>query len=187
VEIAFFIGTGILFLILLTLWTMKSAVRDMAVHEKTMSQAILSDFRIDLPSKAVTHRIFAAADWQYIVSYGKPDLAELFLRERKNVAQAWIRRTRSGVEAVIRLRKSVARMHRNSRLSIELSVMMNYAGFLLLCRVVSMLIWWKGPFVLHTIALHASDTAEDISIFCGKALGNLSAEQRHRIQRQWAS
>jgi hypothetical protein len=98
-----------------------------------------------------------------------------------------LQRTRSSVSALMRLRRTVVRQHRNSHPALEVAVAVNYTGFLLMCRILEFVIWWRGPFFVHSMAGQASRFAQDFSYLCGSALGNLSAEQRRRMQSQWAS
>lgn len=186
-ELWFFIAISVAFLLLLAVWTTRNAVANVHFRGVESSQSVLADFHITLPPVAVAKRVFAREDWEFILKYGRPELERLFLYERKNVAYSWLRRTRSGVGTLMRLRRAMLRVNMHSTLGLDLAVFLNYAVFVVFCRILELGIWWRGPFFVQTMAGYTTQFTQSLSSLCCAVLAALNNEQRSRVQAQWAA
>jgi hypothetical protein len=106
------------------------------------------------PSDFVS-KIFSESDLTFVSSTGSSELERLLLRERKQVALAWVSQTSAFLSLVIREHVASARSSQNLRITTEVRIVARYGQLMLICGLLSVVIRIAGPFWVRGLALYA--------------------------------
>jgi len=91
-------------------------------------------------------RIFSVEDAEFIARSAGPDVQCLFLKERKKLAQQWVRKTRTHVARLMDLHLRLASYTYDPSPRFELKLTAKYLIFMAVSNIVSLLLWLLGPF-----------------------------------------
>lgn len=128
-----------------------------------------------LPSDLV-ERIFAREDLEYVLSAARPDVQSLFLRDRKNIALAWVGRVRSAVLELMRFHRGHARLHARLNFSTEVRLALNFAGLLTACRLLQITFYLRGPYAAPGMVRTAATAAGRVCSISENSLGFLNVK-----------
>lgn len=106
----------------------------------------LDSLQFGLLPKDLVERIFAREDLEYVLSVAPPDVQSVFLRDRKDIALAWVRRVRGAVLDLMRFHRGHARLHARLSFSTESRLALNFAGLLTACRLLQIALYLRGPY-----------------------------------------
>lgn len=140
-----YLGIGLLFLAVLSLWVRQSFVTREGRAELLMPRQPRSGVGSASPHRDLGERIFGPQDWDF-VSGGTPlEIQRMFHRERTVLAISWLRRTRMRVSQVMRAHVAVAHQSKDLRLATEIRLALSYFLFLILCNSLIGWVWFLGP------------------------------------------
>jgi hypothetical protein len=91
-------------------------------------------------------RIFSIDDAEFIARSAGPDVQCLFLKERKKLAQQWVRKTRTHVAHLMDLHLRLASYTSDPSPRFELNLTAKYLTFVAVSNIVLLLLWLLGPF-----------------------------------------
>jgi hypothetical protein len=99
-----------------------------------------------LPAELM-ERIFAKEDLEYVLAKTPKNVQELFCLERKKIALAWVEQVRGQIKSLKRFHRGAARFCARLSFRTELGLMATFAGLLLACRGLQVLLYLGGPHV----------------------------------------
>ena len=105
-------------------------------------------------------RLFGSEDWEFIAKQESPRLKRLFLRQRTTLALSWLLAAREDATKLIRVHSAAAR--KNSRLEplVEFRVIADYVAFQMLCLLIALVIWLRGPVTMRRLVGYADALSE---------------------------
>lgn len=184
-ELFLFLGVGLVFLIVLLLWSRRSPGVVAARRELPDVEQALEAAQVELPPRALVVRIFSAQDWGFVSSQAPPPVRRTFLRERRDLALSWLHQTRTQIRQLMKLHVRAARGSARLSPASEVRLASQYVLFLLTCDLLRYLIWLRGPFFVQGAAGYASRVAEQLSYLSGSLLVNLDPALVRQIRADW--
>jgi len=106
------------------------------------------------PSDLV-NRIFFADDSKFIQAANSPHLAELFRRERRQVALVWVQQTSASIHRVMHDHKRIARVSKDLDFETEVKLLWLYSELMLLCGALALAVQAVGPLGVRRLAVYA--------------------------------
>jgi len=140
-----FLVAGLLLIILLIFSLLRGGKAGSALSEPaedgTPHDALLKEPLL----QELEARLFGSQDYDYMAKQGPAELRRLFLNERSELALSWVQCVRAHANKLIRVHRIAAR--RSSQLApmVEVRVAVNYLLFEMLCQLVALVIWVRGP------------------------------------------
>jgi len=152
-----FIGAGIVSIVLLTVWTLRTeGERGLSEEPELLHSA----GELRPAGRETVANIFAECDWQFI-SGAEPDFRDAFLRERKRLALMWILQTRGRASRVMRLHRMAVREHPELQAGMELQLAAKYWKLWALCTTLQVMIGARGPFKTRSMAQSVTESASN--------------------------
>lgn len=118
-------------------------------------------------------RMFARDDLEYVLSAAPADVQTLFLKDRKRIALAWVRRVRRAVLDLMRFHSGNARLHARLDFSTEVRLALNFAGLLTACRLLQISMYLRGPYAAPGMVRVAAAAAGRVCSISEKSLAFL--------------
>lgn len=146
-----FLAFGLLLLVLVILMLQRaipSGHDPAGWSEEEETQASL--YAESFPQRLVD-RVFGSEDWEFIAKQDAPELKRLFLHQRTVLALSWLKAARANATKVIRVHSAAVR--KNSLLDplVELRVIVDYVAFQMLCHLIALVIWLRGPVTMKRL------------------------------------
>ncbi len=120
-------------------------------------------------------RIFTREDLEYVRSQAPGRVCAMFLSERKGVALAWAAQVRKQVLNLMRFHLGAARFHARLSFRTELALAAQFAGLLLACRALQMVLYVGGPYAAPRIVGATAATAVQVCRISGRSLAFLNS------------
>lgn len=152
-----FIGSGIISIVLLTVWTLWTRGEPGLSEEPEQLHAI---GELRPAGRETVANIFAECDWRFI-STVEPDFREAFLHERKRLALMWILQTRGRASRVMRLHRVAVREHPELQAGTELQLAARYWRLCVICTALQVMIGARGPFKARSMAQSVTESASN--------------------------
>lgn len=107
-------------------------------------------------------RLFGSEDWNFVLKERSVRLRRLFLQQRTALALCWLRAVRANATKLIRVHGAAART--NSRLEplVEVRVVVDYLFVQVLCQILALAIWLRGPVNLSRFIRYADDLSKQL-------------------------
>jgi hypothetical protein len=106
----------------------------------------LSALQVGLLPPELVGRIFAREDFEYVLSQTPKHVQELFCRERKKIALAWVDQVRSQIGTLKRFHLGAARYYAKLNFRTEMELAFDFAALLLACRALQVFLYVRGPY-----------------------------------------
>lgn len=169
-ELLVFAGMPILLLLLL--WV-SGVAWGIEVEEVTLED--LRPCNSNGPETAeCIRRIFSPEDRDFVDRQRSMRLRRIYRAERTRVALFWVRHTSREVRQIMNQHRVAARETRNLNVARELSLVLRYFEFRMLCGALNFFIRMFGPHLLKDLATHALEMSQSIE----QVLENSSAANR---------
>ncbi|HXN21083.1 MAG TPA: hypothetical protein VN875_22335 [Candidatus Binatus sp.] len=137
----------------------------------------LDSLQFGLLPNDLVHRIFAREDLEYVRRAAAPQVQSLFLSERKDISLAWVRRVRGAILSLMRFHRGHARLYAQLNLSTELLLAINFARLLMVCRILEMALYLRGPYAAPGMVRTVASTAGTVCTISEKSLVFLKVNQ----------
>src|SRR5580765_4047942 len=105
-EFVLFSACGLGFLGVLAYWANRTLSSTVDARSLSEVQEAFTDVKLELPPRIVGTRIFSEQDWNFISTHTSVAIQRTFLAERKRLAIAWLRQTRSNVAQLMRFHRT---------------------------------------------------------------------------------
>jgi len=140
-----YVGVASLLLVVSALWA-----RQIFLTRKSRIELIVPQKRQPTGGSIALHRdhgerIFDLGDWDFVSRNAPSEIQEMFLRERAILAVSWLRRTRTRISLVMRAHVAAVGQIDDLHLATELKLALNYLVLLILCDLLIVWIWLRGP------------------------------------------
>jgi len=136
----------------------------------------------DLPSRALTERIFAPEDREFVARQAPKRARQQFLRERKALALWWLRETRLVLRYLMALHRKAVRGSEDLSLAVETRLAVHYFFFVVVYDLLYALIWLRGPFANRAMVGYAANRAERFSFLSAQVLARMDPARLSKIQ-----
>lgn len=184
IELILFLSIGVGLLLLLFILARRPAAVEGSAQGLVETRSALRSLQHALLPAEFVERIFAKQDLQYVVSTAPPEIRDIFLRDRKRIALAWIGQVR---RHILSLREYHFRRSRfYSRLSVqnEITLALDFMALLLQCRLLQILLFLAGPNQAPWMAGRTAAAAARICTVSEKSLAFLTPPRVAGLRHQ---
>ena len=152
------LAVGLLVLLLMAMRRQPSHAAGSA-GELVTAKKTLESLQLGLLPAELVDQIFGERDLAYVAAIGSNEIRSLFLSERKRLALTWIRQVRKQVRALKDFHVSRSRMFTQMSRWRELSLALDFGGLEARCRVLQLLLLWRGACAAPDFARRTAATA----------------------------
>lgn len=140
-------------------------------------QAVTS-LRTGLLPLDLVDRVFAQNDLDFVMSKSGKSVQELFRRERRKIALAWAAQLKSQVLSLKEFHSGQSRLYADLDLRTELALALNFTSLLVLCRILQITFYLRGPYGARRVIGPAISAADRVCAVSEKSLAFLSPADR---------
>jgi hypothetical protein len=108
-------------------------------------------------NEQLSKRIFGCEDWEFVRKRGSQAAQDLFLRERKRLAYAWLLRARADAQSIMRVHRTGSRRMERLHPSLEVRLGCGYIALQMCCRILSALVFLVGPVRAQKLSIGVTD------------------------------
>jgi hypothetical protein len=157
-----FLAIGLLLIALLILLLLRPKGAAYALSESSQNEDSAPALFAEPFPQQLGDRLFGSEDWDFVVKERSARLRRLFLQQRTALALSWLRGVRGNATKLIRVHSAAART--NSRLEplVEVRVVVDYLFFQVLCQILALAIWLRGPVNLSRFIRYADDLSKQL-------------------------
>ncbi len=148
-------------LLLLLHWSRRNVHRHVTIEEFSLAQEAVDSLTGEF---SLVRRLFEPDDMRFISRQPSPEARHVFLRERKTLAISWLRHLRRQLGHLKDLHLTLASYTNHPSPRVDLGFLTDYLIFAVVCNVLLVLVWIRGPFQLATIVGYNLNA---VSQFCG--------------------
>ncbi len=152
-----FLADGLVLIVLLILLLLRERSTDQARLESSEGDKTLEALRREALLQELTDRLFGSEDWHFIVKQGSAPLRRLFLQQRTALALSWLQTVRANARRLMRIHRAAVRTSPRLEPQVELTVAVDYLLFEVLCQVITLAIWLRGPVAMGRLVGYADD------------------------------
>jgi hypothetical protein len=157
-----FLAIGLLLLGLVLFLLRRSIVLGQDSSESSQNDEFPDAFQAELFPQKLAARLFGLEDWKFIAKQGSAPLRGVFLQQRTPVALFLLRSVRANATRLIRVHSAAARTNFHLEPLVELRVVADYLSIQLLCQVLALWIWLRGPVDLIRLVGYADDLSKQL-------------------------
>lgn len=157
-----FLVVGFLLTVLVFLLIRRSKAPSNKDVESPKDQGVPAALSAEFYPRELAARLFGSEDWEFVVEQGSDQLKRLFLHQRTTLALSWLSSVRANATKLIRVHGAMART--NSRLEplVEVRVIVDYLFVQILCWILALAIWLRGPVNLSHFIRYANDLSKQL-------------------------
>ncbi len=175
IQLGLFIAISVGFLVLLFLVMRRPAETVVgSAGGMVAARRSVQELQTGLLPNDLIERIFGNADLEYVSATGSPRALELFMGERKRLAQAWVRQVRDEVLRLKEFHTRQSRMFADASLATEISIAFNFAELQVQCRVLQLLLQWRGPYAAPYLVRKTATRAAGLCAVFDRSLAFLT-------------
>ena len=167
------IGAALVASLIFLVWRSPRAEKGSAALVEAR-QALVA-LQTDLLPTELVGRIFAREDLEYVRSQAPARVGAMFLSERRVIALAWAAQIRKQVLNLMRFHLGSARFYARLSFRTELTLALQFAGLLLACRALQMVLYVGGPYAAPRIVGATVATAAQVCSISERSLAFLSS------------
>ncbi|MBZ5500987.1 MAG: hypothetical protein LAN59_01950 [Acidobacteriia bacterium] len=174
IQLIFFLLLGALLLASLFFLARRRPRIEGGAQAMVEARQALSALQSGLLPRELVERIFAREDLEYVASHAPPPVHKLFLDERKQVALSWARQVRAAILHLRRFYLGKARLYAGLEFRTELELAIDFALLLFACRVLELVVYWRGPYAAGRMVGSTTLAAARICAITEQALAFLN-------------
>ena len=110
--------------------------------------------------RGICAALFSARDLEFVSEFDSAPLKELFLKERKAVALAWVRSTARAVHQVMQEHVRISRSSQDLDIGTETGIYARYVAIQAACAFLTLSIGVAGPVRLRHLSLYVYRLSE---------------------------
>jgi hypothetical protein len=146
---------GIVLLLLLLLMAARGSMAAQELGSTPDLPLLEDDAGLDTCPAEFVGRIFSSDDWEFVSDTRSRQLQELFRRERKLVALAWVHQTSIAIRRIMREHTEATRQSHDLRFATETKLVLLYAELMLICGMLFLAIQAASPQRVRGLAVYA--------------------------------
>ena len=178
IQLAFSLLVGFALLIILYFFVRGGKVSaEGSAQQLREARQTLNSLQFGLLPNDLVQRIFATDDLEYVRRAAPPQVQSLFLSERKDISLAWVRRVREAILSLMRFHRGHARLYAQLSLSTELLLAINFGRLLMVCRLLEIALFVRGPYAAPGMVRTVAATAGTVCTISEKSLVFLKVNQ----------
>jgi hypothetical protein len=175
------IGCSLLVIVGLLL---RDAMRTRPERSTAVGAGGSAPLQIQIPSRALMDRIFAEDDLSFVAAEGSRLIRKQFLKDRRNLALAWLSQTRREATRILGFHLRAVRTDAFLRPSVELQLVLHTVLFfavyaLLWCLVSGYGAFWARGFIRDVVTLAGRLSGLGGSILADAGRSGLRVAQSH--------
>jgi hypothetical protein len=183
IQLAFSLLVGFALLIILYFFVRGGKVSaEGSAQQLREARQTLDSLQFGLLPGDLVHRIFATDDLEYVRQAAPPRIQALFLAERKDLSLAWVRRVRKAIVELIRFHRGHARLYSQLSLSTEVLLAVNFARLLMVCRLLEIALYLRGPYAAPGMVRTVATAAGRVCTISEKSLVFLNTSEINRLK-----
>src|SRR6266404_5584402 len=140
-------------LLLLLHWSRRNVHRHVTIEEFSLAQEAFDSLTGEF---SLVRRLFEPDDMRFISRQPSPEARHVFLRERKTLAISWLRQLRRQLAHLKDLHLTLASYTNHPSPRVDLGFLTAYLIFAVVCNVLLVLVWIRGPFQLSFVRVYNS-------------------------------
>src|ERR1700683_1286281 len=178
IQLAFSLLVGFALLVILYFFVRGGKVSaEGSAQQLREARQTLNSLQFGLLPNDLVQRIFATDDLEYVRRAAPPQVQSLFLSERKDISLAWVRRVREAILSLMRFHRGHARLYAQLSLSTELLLAINFGRLLMVCRLLEIALFVRGPYAAPGMVRTVAATAGTVCTISEKSLVFLKVNQ----------
>ncbi len=157
-----FLAVGLLLTVLVFFLIRRSIASAQDYAESPKGQDLSAALPPESFPRELAARLFGSQDWEFIAKQRSERLKRLFLQQRTALALSWLGGVRANATKLIRVHSVAART--NSRLEplVEVRVVVDFLFVQVLCQILALIIWLRGPVNLSRFIRYADDLSNQL-------------------------
>ena len=176
IQLVIFLAVAVaLLLLLLVAMHRQPAHAAGSAGELVTAKKTLESLQHGLLPAELVEQIFGQRDLTYVSTIESNEIRDLFLAERKRLAVTWIRRVREQVRALKDFHTARSRMFTQMGRWKEFSLALDFARLGIRCRVLQLMLQWRGPYAAPDFARRTAAEAGQACFVLSKSLAFLNA------------
>jgi len=164
----------LLVLALLVYWGRRSSDHSITRVEFSEAESALTSLQWQILPSGSVGRIFALEDFDFISSQTTRDIQRLFQQERKALAISWLRHTRQQIARLMDLHLKLASYTDDPGPAVEFKLATHYLSFIVVCRLLLILVWIRGPFRVQKVVGYTTHAAHSLCTVFSSRLVNIN-------------
>jgi hypothetical protein len=184
IQLILFLSVGALLLVSLLLFARRGSGAEGAGEVLVEAQQALKTLQRGLLPAPIVLRIFATEDWAYLKRTAPASVQELFGRERRRIALAWVRHVRMQVLSLQRFHRSTARFYSQLNMRTEMELAFNFMTLMLTCRALQAILYLRGSYAAPRLVEATAAAAARICAISEKALAFMTPQRLGTFDKQ---
>jgi hypothetical protein len=169
------LGTGFLFVIYR--FARRSPRVEGSAQNVLRAREALVTLQGGLLSPQMVERIFAKADYEYVVTATPRHVHELFLEERQKVALSWVNQVREQILNLRHFHQEYARFYSRLSLRTEIRLAFEFLTLLCICRALDLALYFRGPYAAPRLVGQVATAAVRVCTISETSMGFLKGAQ----------
>lgn len=183
IQLVFSLLVGLALLVVLYFFARRGKVSaEGSAQQLREARQTLDSLQFGLLPNDLVHRIFAREDLRYVRSAAPPQVQSLFLAERRAISLAWVRRVRGAILDLMRFHRGHARLYAQLSLSTEILLALNFAVLLMVCRLLQIALYLRGPYAAPGMVRTVAAAANRVCLISEKSLVFLKVNQMDTLK-----
>jgi hypothetical protein len=134
----------------------------------------LDSLQVGLLPAELVGRIFAKEDFEYVRHHSPRHVQEMFCRERKKIALAWVDQVRNQMGSLKRFHLGAARFYAKLSFKTEMALALEFLALLVACRALQAFVYVRGPYAAQRMVGATAAAAARLCRVSEKALSFLT-------------
>jgi len=175
IPLILFLGAALgLFVLIFFLARPNRAPVEGIAHQFVEARGSLQTLQQGLLPPDLLNRIFDRRDLDYVNSQTPPEVRRLFQTQRKQISLMWVRRVRAEILNLMHFHRSHSRFHTNISMLTEIRLALDFAGLLIVCRILETLFSVRGPYAAPGMVQSVAAAASRLCAASEKSLAFLN-------------
>jgi hypothetical protein len=175
IALLFYVGAAVcLFILMYALARPHRAPVEGIAHQFVEARGSLQTLQQGLLPPDLLNRIFDRHDLDYISGLATPHIRQLFLSQRKSISLLWVRRVRSEILNLMHFHRTHSRFHTEISILTEIRLAVDFAGLLIVCRILEIVFSWRGPYAAPRMVQAVASAASRLCTASEKSLAFLN-------------
>lgn len=176
IQLVLFVAVGVGFLFILYIFARGRRLEGSGKSVLKARHALIALQDGLLPSEIV-ERIFAKADYEYVIAANDACVRELFLGERREIALSWVKQVQQQVLSLKEFHSGSARFYSRLSLQAETRLALEFFTLLCTCRALQITLSLRGPYAAPGMVGRAVATAARVCDASEKTMSFLKTAQ----------
>ena len=181
IQLALFLLPGLALFAFLYALVRRSRTAEGSGQQVFEARQALSALQAGLLPAQVLERIFAKADYEYVLSAQDAALTRMFVSERKTIALSWVREIRQRIVSLQEFHRGSARLYSRLSLRTEMQLAFDFFTLLCACRALQVALHLRGPYAAPQMVGRVARVAASVCATSEETMSFLSSMKIDRL------